>query len=142
MNQRQMRAYMRVASVLSELSYCTRLKVGCVIVKGNNTIAIGYNGTPSGEDNCCEEWVEDGDIGSGWKTKPNVIHAEDNALRKLKVWEAAGSSVFVTVAPCIDCAKKLVSANVKDVFFMDTYRCDSGLLYLRQNDINVERIML
>lgn len=133
MNQRQMKAYMRVAKVLSELSYCNRLKVGCVIVKGNNTIAIGYNGTPSGEDNCCEE---------NGVTKPNVIHAEDNALRKLKVWEAAGSSVFVTVAPCIECARKLVDANVKEVFFMDTYRCDSGLLYLRQNDINVERIML
>ena len=113
MKQRHALAHMQAAYVYANLSYCTRRKVGCVIVKHNSIIAIGYNGTNPGEANNCED--ENGD------TYPDVRHAEDNAPRKLtRSSNDADSSVgFVTTAPCKGCAGRLVDAGVAKVFYVD-----------------------
>ena len=126
---------MKTAHIYGNLSTCKRKKVGCIIVKENekgidNIIAIGYNGTPPGEDNCCED--ENG------MTKQNVLHAEHNALEKLnKYSDAKDAYVFITLSPCIECAKKLKEAGVKEVYFSEKYRCDDGLKYLEEHDIKV-----
>ena len=111
MKDKHARAHMKAAFVYAELSYCKRKQVGCLIVKDNNIISHGYNGTPSGEENCCED--EQG------HSKPNVIHAEDNALRKLvRSHESSiDATVFVTAAPCKRCAEKLTDARVSKVYY-------------------------
>ena len=123
---------MKAAQVYSELSYCRRKKVGCVVVKDHKVISIGYNGTPPGEDNCCEDNYN--------KTLPHVIHAEDNVLRKLKGNEAEGASLFVTTAPCIECAKKIIKAKIKDVYYLDIYRSSDGIDHLIDNNINCSKL--
>lgn len=126
--------HMKAAYVYAAGSYCVRRKVGCVIVKDNTPIAVGFNGTPPGEDNVCEDI--DGN------TKTNVIHAEDNALRKLigKNGDLSDASVFVTTAPCEGCADKLIKAGLKTVYYSETYRCEKGIKLLRDNGVYVERI--
>ena len=125
---------MKAAYVYAEGSYCVRRKVGCVIVKDNNPIAIGFNGTPPGADNVCE------DIHGN--TKDDVIHAEDNALRKLngKEEDLSTACVFVTTAPCERCAEKLMLAGIRTVYYSETYRCEKGIKLLQDNGIHVERI--
>lgn len=153
MNERHKKAHMNAAIAYSNLSYCVRKKVGCLIVKEDTPIAFGYNGTPSGEDNCCEE--EDGYfthefnskpkwISTGIKTKPNVIHAEDNALRKLtrSTESAEGSSVFITTAPCKQCAVRLKDAKIKEVFYLEVYHCTEGVEYLEKYGIHTEQVKL
>jgi dCMP deaminase len=131
MTPRQRDTYMKIAGIVSRLSYCERRKVGCVIIKNNNVISVGYNGTPAGADNCCED--------ENFKTKPEVIHAEDNALRKC--WHSLeGSSLFVTTAPCLECAEKIVKNNIKEVFYSDEYNHSEGINYLKNNSVRVERL--
>lgn len=132
MKERMKIAHMRAAEVYANLSYCQRKKVGCVIVKGDKVISIGYNGTPPGEDNCCEE---DG------RTKPNVIHAEDNAMRKCSRFDLCCSSLFVTMAPCIECAKKILSSGITNVYYKDIYRSLDGLYLLEANGIQTEKVV-
>jgi len=126
--------HMRAAFLYANLSHCERRKVGCVIVKNDSIIAIGYNGTPSGDDNCCE-------LDSG-STKPTVIHAEDNALRKLtKGSESAKDAIaFVTTAPCSLCAPRLVDAGVKAVYYVDLYRCEEGIKYLESKGVTTTQL--
>lgn len=131
MNQRQAKAHMEAAKVYSKLSYCQRKQVGCIIVKDHKVISIGYNGTPAGEDNCCEH---DG------VTKDNVIHAEDNALRKLTIFSATNATLFVTTAPCIMCAQKIKKYGIKEVFYNEVYRSEDGLEYLINNNIKVSKL--
>ena len=125
---------MQAAYVYANLSYCKRRQVGCVIVKHNSIIAIGYNGTDPGENNTCED--ENGN------TKPDVRHAEDNALRKLtrSPNDAENSVVFVTTAPCKGCAGRLVDAGVSKVFYDDVYRNTEGLEYLEKHNVEVEQL--
>jgi dCMP deaminase len=127
-------AHMKVAQVYANLSHCNRRKVGCVIVKHDNIIAIGYNGTPTGTDNCCE--------GSDGTTISTVIHAEDNALRKLtrSAESAKGTTLFVTTAPCLACAIRIVDAKVKSVYYIEIYRTDAGLKYLADSGIKTYKI--
>jgi dCMP deaminase len=136
MKERHAKTHMKAAYLYSQLSYCKRKQVGCVIVKGESIIAIGYNGTPPGEDNCCED--------ENNVTKPDVIHAEDNALRKLtKSHESAvGASVFVTLAPCKSCASRLVEAGIDTVYYSEIYRCDEGIKYLKKHGVNVVHLPL
>jgi len=136
MKQRHALAHMQAAYVYANLSYCTRRKVGCVIVKHNSIIAIGYNGTNPGEANNCED--ENGD------TYHYVRHAEDNALRKLtrSPNDADGSIAFVTTAPCKPCAGRLVDAGVVKVFYVDVYRNEDGLDYLKEHGVDVEKIIM
>ena len=139
MKKKHANAHMRAAYVYADLSYCKRKKVGCVIVKNNTPIAIGFNGTPSGEENNCED-----EFGN---SKPNVIHAEDNALRKLtRSHESSqGAIVFVTAAPCLRCAEKLTDAQVSKVYYAEVYHGATsaiGLDHLHKHGIETELLEL
>lgn len=138
MKTRQRHAHMRAAYVYADLSYCDRRKVGCVIVKDNRIVSIGYNGTPPGHDNCCED--------ANGITKPEVIHAEANAINKLKddfpdLLE--GSTCFVTTVPCPPCAQLIINAKVADVVYVENRRTKSdGVNQLLENGITVEQLIL
>jgi dCMP deaminase len=133
MNLRQAKAHMGAAYIYAALSYCNRRQVGCVIVKDNRIISIGYNGTPAGEDNRCED---DND-----STKSTVIHAEDNAIRKIKDTETGeGCILFVTTAPCPSCAEIIVNFGIKHVIYDDVYRLTDGIEYLKKHGVVVEQI--
>jgi dCMP deaminase len=128
-------AHMAVAEIYAQLSYAKRRQVGCIVVKNDTVIAIGYNGTPEGWSNDCETV-------DGSKTLPEVIHAEQNALDKVirSNVSSVGSSVFVTTAPCIECAKRLYGARVKEVFYREVYRDEAGIDFLRRAGVHVEPI--
>lgn len=133
MKEKEKYAHMRAAHVYADLSYCKRKQVGCLIVKNGTPIAIGYNGTPSGEENVCEE-------GNGL-TKPNVIHAEDNALRKLtrSNENSIDADVFITASPCIRCAEKLSDARVRKVYYAEIYNNHvEGIEHLEKHGIETE----
>ena len=134
MKERQSKAHMRAAQVYADLSYCNRLKVGCVIVKNDRIISIGYNGTPPGTDNQCED--------SNNRTFDHVIHAEDNAIRKLEQSPETGdgASVFVTTAPCRACADLLLNAKVREVFYNITYKNELGIKHLQDNGVAVQQL--
>jgi dCMP deaminase len=127
MKKRYARVHMKAAYIYAELSYAKRL-----IVKDDRIISIGFNGTPPGWDNCCEN--EEG------KTKPEVIHAEANAIAKLAKTQGGGegASVFITHAPCLECAKQLATMKVKEVYFGQHYRDEVGIDHLRRCKISVE----
>lgn len=132
MKEKYIHAHMNVAHIYSKLSYCVRKQVGCIIVDGDRVVSIGYNGTPPGEENVCEI---DG------VTKPSVIHAEDNALRKLN-FRAHGMSLFVTAAPCTGCAQLIETAGIAEVFFNEYYKNTNGVDYLQSVGIPVRQIDL
>jgi len=142
MKQRLKEAYMKTAETFAELSHARRLHVGAIVVKDDRIISIGYNGMPAGWDNDCEYWVEDGDLGSGWKTRPEVLHAETNAIAKLARSGEHGlnSDLFVTHAPCLDCAKLIYQTGIKRVFFGTAYRDNSGVDFLKKSGVEVEHI--
>ena len=158
-------AHMEAAKVYSRLSSAKRLQVGCVIVKENTIIGIGYNGMPSGWDNDCEDvtFVPDGPeldyetmtndgytFGAykefaGWTkriTKPEVLHAETNALAKVarSTNSTEGADMFVTCSPCIECAKLIHQSGIRRVFYGHTYRNDDGLKFLEK--CNIETIQI
>lgn len=126
--------HMQAAYVYANGSYCVRRKVGCLIVKNNTPIAIGFNGTPPGDENVCE------DI-NGF-TKDTVIHAERNAFLKLKGRDEdlSDACIFVTTAPCENCAKLILDSGIKTVYYNDLYRCDKGVRLLIDNGVRVEKI--
>ena len=126
--------WMRVAETLSTMSHCVRKQVGCVILKDGKILSNGWNGTPEGEDNCCE-------CEHTGETLSSVIHAEDNALRKLKnISEAEGSSVYITLKPCFQCSIKLARAKVKEVFYLTEYSDGTGTQFLMDCGIPVTKI--
>lgn len=129
--------FMQIAELTSKLSYAKRLQVGAVIVKGNQIIGTGYNGMPTGWENNCEHVQEDGTL----KTKPEVLHAESNALTKVarSTESSEGATLFCTHAPCIECAKLIYQAGISTVYYKDYYRDDSGLKFLNQGNINVHQ---
>jgi dCMP deaminase len=131
-------AHMRAAHLYAELSTARRLKVGALIVKDDRIVSIGYNGMPSGWDNNCEYELEDGTI----KTKPEVLHAETNALAKLARSTESGldADLFVTHSPCLDCAKIIYQSGIKHVYYATDYRDDSGITFLRNSGIQVEQL--
>ncbi len=136
-------AHMKAAENYSKLSSAKRLQVGCVIVKDDTIIGIGYNGMPSGWDNTCEDVLEvheDGGIVT--KTKPEVLHAETNAIAKVakSTNSTDGAEMFVTHAPCLDCAKLIHQSGIKNIFYRDAYKNDDGLNFLKQCNIEVNRI--
>jgi dCMP deaminase len=135
-------AYMDVAERFAQLSTATRLKVGAIVVKDNRIISIGYNGMPSGWDNCCEFEVHARELGyKELKTKPEVIHAEANAIAKLaKSNESgAGSEMYITHAPCIECAKQIYAAGISKVYYKTKYRSESGIDFLTKCRIEVQQ---
>ncbi len=127
---------MDLAVTVASNSYCERRKVGCLILKGNQIISDGYNGTISGFQNCCE------DEESGL-TLPTVLHAESNALMKLLrngSMGLNGCTMFVTTSPCLNCAKMIIQAGIKKLFYSDKHHLDEGLELLKETGIEVVQI--
>ena len=123
---------MEIAETVSKMSYAKRLQVGAIVVKDNRIISIGYNGTPSGWDNNCED--------ENNKTKPEVIHAEANSIMKLASSNESGkgSVMFLTHAPCIDCAKLIYGSGIVQVYYKHKYRDQSGVEFLKKCNVIVE----
>lgn len=133
-------AYMDVAERFAKLSSAKRLQVGAIVVKDDRIISIGYNGMPAGWTNECEDVIEvheDGGIVT--KTKPEVIHAEANAIAKLAKGSESGdgSWMFLTHAPCIDCAKQIYTAGIKKVLYRNSYRDTQGIDFLSKCQVSV-----
>ncbi|HIT83471.1 MAG TPA: dCMP deaminase family protein [Candidatus Avibacteroides faecavium] len=126
--------YMRMAIIWSENSYCRRRKVGALIVKDKMIISDGYNGTPAGFENICED--DDN------KTLPYVLHAEANAITKIACSNnsSRGATLYVTDAPCIECSKLIIQAGIKRVVYAKKYRLEDGINLLRRANIEVEQL--
>jgi dCMP deaminase len=131
--------WMDIAKRLAKESHAERKKVGCVIVKDDNILSTGWNGTPSGDDNSCEIHNADGTL----TTKPEVLHAELNALMKLAAAGdrgSAGATAYVTLSPCSECAKMIKQAKISRVVYGEQYRISDGVDFLRTRGINVEKL--
>lgn len=159
--------YLQMAEIWATNSYARRSRVGALLVKDNQIISDGYNGTPKGFDNCCEkevecdvDWDEFGSLDGGaaicatYKnncsrcphhylvTKPEVLHAEANAITKVAKsnYSSDGSTLYVTLSPCFQCAKLIIQAGIKRVVYKEQYRDTDGLELLRKAGIEVEQI--
>ena len=133
-NEKQLKVdkrYIRMASIWAGNSYCTRRQVGALIVKDQMIISDGYNGTPSGFENICED--------ENNVTKPYVLHAEANAITKIarSSNSSNGATMYVTASPCIECAKLIIQAGIKRVFYSEKYRLVDGLDLLRRANVEV-----
>ena len=142
MKPRMVEYYMKVAELTAGLSRARRLQVGCVIVKDDNIISFGWNGTPPGWDNNCEDTVWHSNGERTLKTRPEVIHAEANALMKLCRAHSSsyGASLFLTHAPCVECAKMISSAGIDQVFYRQQYRNQDGINLLAKSNILMTEI--
>jgi len=166
MKSKFIKFYMDVAARVSDLSHAQRLKVGAIVVKDDRIISIGYNGMPAGWDNFCEHMefmpVNDADArlddypfqGTFWinghsvdrryrlKTKPEVLHAETNAIAKLAKSNDSGdgADLFVTHSPCLDCAKLIYQSGIRRLYFKSQYRDDSGVEFLKKSGIDVVQV--
>lgn len=134
MNDKQLtldKRYIRMASIWAENSYCTRRQVGALIVKNQRIISDGYNGTPSGFENICED--------ENNVTKPYVLHAEANAITKIARSNNSsdGATLYVTASPCIECAKLIIQSGIKRVVYSEKYRLEDGLELLQRAGIEV-----
>ena len=146
MKQKFVDAYMEVVKIFANLSSAQRLKVGAIVVKDDRIISIGYNGMPSGWDNTCEDEVVH-DYGNRQpeirlKSKPEVLHAESNAIAKLaKSPESGeGASIFITHSPCIDCAKLIYQSGITTVYYEESYRSTQGIEFLTKSNIEVVKV--
>ena len=130
------RRYLRMARIWSENSYCVRRQVGALVVKDKMIISDGYNGTPSGFENVCED---DNNV-----TKPYVLHAEANAITKLarSSNNSEGSTLYVTASPCLECAKLIIQSGIRRVVYGEEYRLSDGIDLLRRANIEVKLINL
>ena len=126
--------YLQMAAVWAKNSYCKRRQVGALLVKDKMIISDGYNGTPSGFENVCED--ENG------VTKPYVLHAEANAISKVAKSgnSSAGATLYITASPCIECAKLIIQAGIARVVYKDEYRLLDGVELLRRAGIEVEKV--
>jgi dCMP deaminase len=133
------KTYLKMTDQWGQLSKAKRKKVGCLIVKGGQIISDGYNGTPAGYDNNCEYETR-----FGYETKPEVLHAESNALMKLakSTNSSKDSTIYLTMSPCFDCAKLIIQAGVKRVVYSDTYRIDKGIEFLRSNNVIADLVTI
>ena len=126
--------YLRMASIWAENSYCQRRKVGAILVRDQMIISDGYNGTPAGFENVCED--------SDGTTKPYVLHAEANAITKVARSNnsSEGSTLYITASPCLECAKLIIQAGIKRVVFNDLYRLADGIDLLRRAGVECTHI--
>ncbi len=126
--------YIRMARIWAENSYCVRRKVGALLVKDKMIISDGYNGTPSGFENICED-----DMG---KTKPYVLHAEANAITKVakSANSSEGATLYVTASPCIECSKLIIQAGIRRVVYCDSYHSADGLNLLKRVGIEIVQV--
>jgi dCMP deaminase len=134
MKNKFLKAYMDVAERFAQLSSAKRLNVGAIVVKDDRIISIGYNGMPTGWDNCCED--------ENNKSKPEVLHAESNAIAKLarSPESGEGATLFVTHSPCIECAKLIYQSGIKQVYYGESYRSSDGIDFLNASDVGVEKL--
>ena len=140
--------YMNIAELTAKLSYAVRLNVGAVIVKGNQILATGYNGMPSGWENVCEVIIPE-QIDSETRTitpsrlvsKPEVLHAERNALDKVAASNEStqGATLFVTHSPCLECAKSIYNTGISDVYYKHDYRSNDGIEFLKKTGVKVHK---
>ena len=143
MKQKFRDVYMKVAESFAELSSARRLHVGAIIVKDDRIISIGYNGMPSGWDNNCEfNYTDPQTKQTSLVTKPEVLHAETNAIAKLAKSTESGldSTLFVTHSPCLDCAKLVYQSGINTVYYRNSYRNDDGIHFLEKAGVHVEKI--
>jgi dCMP deaminase len=145
MKQKYLDLYMDWADRTAQLSHARRLQVGAVIVKDDSVISYGYNGMPSGWDNNCEDEIileQDEKFVKTLKTKPEVLHAESNAIAKLARSSQSGrdASVFITHAPCLDCAKLIYQGGIRSVFYRNSYRDMAGIEFLERSGIEVKKM--
>jgi dCMP deaminase len=170
MKQKFIDLYIDWADRTAQLSHAQRLQVGAIIVKEDRVISMGYNGMPSGWDNNCEDiewcsaggWLSPEEIEEGWpfegtytdtdgnvmqgryrlKTKPEVLHAETNAISKLAKSSESGddASIFITHAPCLDCAKLIYQSGINNVFYRNSYRNTDGVEFLEKSGVAVTQI--
>ena len=171
MKEKFKQTYMKTAKVFAELSHARRLHVGAIVVKDDRIISIGYNGMPAGWDNNCEHkgymsvdaggWLSSEEIYEQWpfeeedidpdlgyarryalKTKPEVLHAESNAIAKLAKSNDSGlgADIFITHAPCIECAKLIYQSGINGVYYGENYRDDSGIEFLKKSGVNIEKL--
>jgi len=133
--------YMQVAYQFAKLSYAERRKVGSVIVKDTQIVSFGYNGTPHGFDNSCE----DTNLNTGkLTTKSEVLHAESNALAKIakSTVNCKGADLYVTMSPCFQCSKLIIQSGIKNVFYSEEYRNTEGIELLKKANINVNKVIV
>jgi len=159
MKQKFVDYYMKIAEATAELSSAVRLKVGSIIVKNNSIISYGYNGTPTGWDNTCEDVLTTYDVrdtqhSNDWmynestkqytrlKTKPETLHSESNAIAKVaKSNESSdGAALFCTHAPCLDCAKLIHQAGINSVYYRNAYRSTDGITFLEKSGTTVQQL--
>ena len=158
MKQKFIEAYMKTAETFASLSSAVRLHVGAIIVKDDRIISIGYNGMPSGWDNTCEDkiYCDDGDWSEQqlpktenlpWLryklvTKPEVLHAETNAIAKLAKSTESGvdAVLFVTHAPCLDCAKLVYQSGINSVYYRNSYRNEEGIKFLSKAGVQITQV--
>jgi dCMP deaminase len=128
------RRYLEMAAIWSQNSYCKRRKVGALLVKEKMIISDGYNGTPSGFENICEDEND--------RTKPYVLHAEANAITKIAKSgnSSDGATLYVTSSPCLECAKLIIQSGIKRVVFTENYRLEDGINLLKRANIEVIRV--
>jgi len=128
------KAYLRIAKEWGQLSYCKRKQVGAIIVRDKMIISDGYNGTPSGFENCCEDEENN--------TKWYVLHAEANAISKVarSTQSCEGATLYITLSPCKDCSKLIHQSGIKRVVYHQEYKDNSGLDFLRKAGVEVELI--
>lgn len=139
MKQKFIDAYMDTAKRFAQLSTAKRLQVGAIVVKDDRIISIGYNGTPPGWDNNCEYTIDDAMGYDTGKTKPEVIHAEANAIAKLAKSTESGkdATMFLTHAPCVDCAKQIFTAGINKLYYREQYRSTDGIDFLKKCNVEV-----
>ena len=171
MKEKFKQTYIKTAKIFAELSSARRLHVGAIVVKDDRIISIGYNGMPAGWDNNCENkeymsgdaggWLSPEEIYEQWpfeeedidpdlgyarryalKTKPEVLHAESNAIAKLAKSNDSGegADIFITHAPCIECAKLIYQSGINGVYYSESYRDDSGIEFLKKSGVNIEKL--
>jgi dCMP deaminase len=156
MKEKLVNAYMDVAERFAELSSARRLHVGAIVVKDDRIISIGYNGMPSGWDNNCEIEISGIDSLDSYtidrtdvnisqpvlKSKPEVLHAETNAIAKLakSTESGANATMFITHSPCLDCAKLIFQSGISRVFYRDAYRSEDGVRFLTRSGVAVTQV--
>lgn len=142
MKQKFKNAYMKTAETFAELSHARRLHVGAIVVKDDRIISIGYNGMPAGWNNDCEDIIQHSDDTTSLKTKPEVLHAETNAISKLaKSTESGeGAAMFITHSPCLDCAKLIYQSGINRVYYRNAYRSEDGIEFLKKSGVTVEKL--
>jgi dCMP deaminase len=136
--------YMDWAHRAAELSYARRLKVGAVVVKDDTVISYGYNGMPAGWDNNCEfEFTDPQTRITELVTRAEVLHAERNALDKLAKGNNGGleATMFITHAPCLECAKSIYGAGISTVYYGEDYRAEEGILFLKKCGVNIQKLI-